>query len=216
MKKILSSIVGLCMILAGSAVFTSCDDDTNDAINLSGEWEGNMGMFMDYGGYRYDAYNTWIAFHPDYDMATHGYGEEIDYFPSTCPYYCQNLYFEWRIRDQVLYLTYPYNHDLDIAIYDYHFRKSRSVLEFTINDEYFCRLNKLVDYQDNWYWWDHDDNLMRNNNEYYHYMNWADHHLTKSRDGVSEDAPSTNVDVKPENIKLGRDFSKFERVDNAN
>lgn len=210
MKKFYSSLVALCLILAGGMMFVSCDEDTEDAIDLSGEWEGDMGMFIDYAGYRYNAHNTWIAFHPDYEWATHGYGEEIDYFPSSAPYYCQNLYFEWRIRDHVLYLTYPYNHNLDVAIYDYHFRKSRTVLEFSINNEYFCRLNKLRDYQDNWYWWDHDDAIMRNNNEYYHYMTWADWNLAKSRDGFNNQ--SKNTEIKPETITMGRDFSQFEHV----
>ena len=210
MKKFYSSLVALCLILAGGMMFVSCDEDTEDAIDLSGEWEGDMGMFIDYAGYRYNAHNTWIAFHPDYEWATHGYGEEIDYFPSSAPYYCQNLYFEWRIRDHVLYLTYPYNHNLDVAIYDYHFRKSRTVLEFSINNEYFCRLNKLRDYQDNWYWWDHDDAIMRNNNEYYHYMTWADYNLAKSRDGFNNQ--SKNTEIKPEAITMGRDFSQFEHV----
>lgn len=210
MKKLYSSIVCLCLALAGSFMLVSCDEDTVDAINLSGEWEGDMGMFIDYAGYRYDAHNTWIAFHPDYEYATHGYGEEIDYFTSDAPYYFQNLYFEWRIRNQVLYLTYPYNHELDVAIYDYHFRKSRTVLEFSINNEYLCHLNKLKDYQDNWYWWDHDDAIMRNNHEYYHYMTWAEWNLAKSRDGGV--GASGNSAVKPENVKLGRDFSKFEPV----
>ncbi len=210
MKKFYSSLVALCLILAGGMMFVSCDEDTGDAIDLSGEWEGDMGMFIDYAGYRYNAHNTWIAFHPDYEWATHGYGEEIDYFPSSAPYYCQNLYFEWRIRDHVLYLTYPYNHNLDVAIYDYHFRKSRTVLEFSINNEYFCRLNKLRDYQDNWYWWDHDDAIMRNNNEYYHYMTWADWNLAKSRDGFNNQ--SKNTEIKPETITMGRDFSQFEHV----
>ena len=209
MKKFYSSLVALCLILAGGMMMVSCDEDTEDAIDLSGEWEGNMGMFIDYAGYRYDAHNTWIVFYPDYEYATHGYGEEVDYFTSDCPYRYQNLYFEWRIRDHVLYLTYPYNHELDVAIYDYRFRNKRSVLEFSINNEYF-RLNKLRDFTDNWYWWDHDDAIMENNREYYHYMTWAEWNLAKGREGGV--AASENNAVKPENVKLGRDFSKFEHV----
>ena len=210
MKKFYSSLVALCLILAGGMMMVSCDEDTEDAIDLSGEWEGNMGMFIDYAGYRYDAHNTWIVFYPDHEYATHGTGEEVDYFTSDCPYRYQNLYFEWRIRDHVLYLTYPYNHELDVEIYDYRFRNSRTVLEFSINNEYFCRLNKLRDFTDNWYWWDHDDAIMENNREYYHYMTWAEWNLAKGREGGV--ATSGNNAVKPENVKLGRDFSKFEHV----
>ena len=211
MKRFLTAICCLCTLCMGALFFTSCDDDTIDSIDLSGEWEGDMGMFMDVGGSRYDAHNTWIAFHPDYEWATHGYGEEVDYFDSSCPYYCQNLYFEWRIKDQVLYLTYPYNPNLNVAISDYRFTHSRTRLEFTINGEYFCRLNKLADYQDNWYWWDHDNNIMRNNHEYHHYMTWAEYNLAKSRSGKPAET-STSQESKPANFTLGRDFSKFERV----
>jgi hypothetical protein len=208
MKKFYYAIVCLSLMIAGTSMMTSCDDDTMDSIDLSGEWEGDMGMFIDYGGYRFNAHNTWISFHPDYEWATHGWGEEVDYFTSDAPYYCQNLRFNWEIKNQVLYLTYKHNHNLDIAIYDYHFGHKRTTLDFTINNKYQCHLNKLVDYQDNWYWWDHDRNIMENQNEYYHYMTWADYNLAKSRDGKVE----KSVEIKPENISMGRDFSKFEQV----
>ena len=211
MKKIYSSIICLLLVMAGAMTFTACDDDTMDSIDLSGEWEGDMGMFIDYKGYRFNAHNTWISFHPDYEWATHGWGEEVDYFTSDAPYYYQNLYFDWKIKDQVLYLSYPHNHNLDVAIYDYHFGHKRTTLDFTINNQYPCHLNKLVDYQDNWYWWDHDRNIRENQNEYYHYMTWADYNLAKSRDGKVE-TPSNSVEIKPNDIQMGRDFSKLEQV----
>ena len=217
MKKFYSSLVALCLILAGGMMMVSCDEDIEDAMDLSGDWEGDMGMYMDLDGDPntqydiFDAHNTWIAFYPKDDYATWGYGEEVDYFTSDCPYRYQNLYFEWHIRNQVLYLEYPYNHKLDVAIYDYRFRNKRTVLEFTINNEYFCHLNKLRDgYENSWYWWDHDDAIMKNNHEYYHYMTWAEWNLAKGREGGV--AASENNAVKPENVKLGRDFSKFEHV----
>lgn len=211
MKKFYSSLVALCLILAGGMMMVSCDEDTEDAIDLSGEWYGDMGIFIDYAGYRYNASHTWIVFRPDHEYATHGFGEEVDYFDNG-PYYSQNLYFEWYIRDHVLHLFYPSNHELDVDIYDYHFRKSRTVLEFSINNEYFCRLNKLADdpaYYDDWYWWSHEDNLIRNNDVYYHYYERPGFY-TKSREGGV--ATSGNNAVKPENVKIGRDFSKFERI----
>ena len=163
MKKLLyHSALCLGLLCCGMLTLTSCDEDIADAVDLSGEWEGNMGMYYtdDYG-ITYDAHNTYIAFYPDYEYATHGYGEEIDYFleRSRCPIYYQNFYIEWRIRDQVLYLTYPGAPELDIALYDYRFIKSRTRLLFTIHDVPY-ELRKLSDfYHDDWYWWDHSKEL---------------------------------------------------------
>ena len=156
--------------------------------DLSGEWEGDLGMFIDYAGYRYDAQKSLIVFHPDYEYATHGYGEEIDYFTSDCPYRNQNFYFEWRIRNNVLYISYPFNHNLDLAIYNYRLSKNRTILEFSINNVYNCRLNKLKDDTGNWYWWNHDNATMRNNNEYYHYMTWADWNLTNGGNSQNDES----------------------------
>jgi len=129
-----------------------------------------------------------IVFQPDYESATHGYGEEIDYFASDCPFRNQNLYFEWRIRNDVLYISYPFNHDLDLAIYNYRFSKNRTILEFSLNNVYNCKLNKLKDNTGNWYWWDHDNATMRNNNEYYHYMTWADWNLTNGGNSQNDES----------------------------
>lgn len=220
MKKLLyHSALCLGLLCCGMLTLTSCDEDIADAVDLSGEWEGNMGMYYtdDYGK-TYDAHNTYIAFYPDYEYATHGYGEEIDYFleRSGCPIYYQNFYIEWRIRDQVLYLTYPGAPELDIALYDYRFIKSRTRLLFTIHDVPY-ELRKLSDfYHNDWYWWDHDDNIMRHNNDYYHYMTWAQYNAKARKGDVSKEAdaeggtevPKNYVEIHPEKFHFGRDFSK--------
>lgn len=206
MKKFFVSLMMLALVCAGAA-FTACDDDVYDAEDLSGEWEGNMGMYyIDNQGYEYDAYNTYIAFYPDYEYATHGYGEEIDYFSRDCPIYCQNFYFEWRINNGHLRLIYPGNHDLDVELYDYHFRQHRTRLYFTINGTLY-QLNKLSDfYHDDWYWWDHDHKIMRNRDSYYHYMTWAQYNMAKSREGGVSNVE--NKSQNPELFRFGRDFSK--------
>ena len=79
MKKAFSllsiiAMAGLCLM------FTSCsDDDTEEAMHLSGQWQGDWGMYYGYtypnGDYvEYDSYDTDIIFDPDYEYATHGYG----------------------------------------------------------------------------------------------------------------------------------------------
>ena len=212
MKKFYSSLVALCLILAGGMMMVSCDEDMEDAIDLSGEWYGDMGMFIDLDGNPdttddiFDAYKTWIAFHQDDEFATYGWGEQVDFFDDG-PYYRQNLYFNWRIRNQVLELTYPYNPGLDVRIRDYRFYDSRTTLRFTINNEYKCELYKLYDDQDNWYYINHYDHLDFNKYDYYYYYKRPNYSYTKSRDGKTE-----SVEIKPENVKSGRDFSKFERI----
>ena len=220
MKKLLyHSALCLGLLCCGMLTLTSCDEDIADAVDLSGEWEGNMGMYYtdDYGN-TYDAHNTYIAFYPDDEYATHGYGEEIDYFlqSSGCPIYYQNFYIEWLIRDQVLYLTYLGAPELDIALYDYRFIKSRTRLLFTIHDVPY-ELRKLSDfYHGDWYWWDHDDNIMRHNKDYYHYMTWAQYNAKARKGNVSKEtdaeggteAPKNYVEIHPEKFHFGRDFSK--------
>ena len=135
MKKFYLYIMSISLLLAGAMTFTSCDDDVLDAEDLSGEWVGDMGVGIDLGGYTYWAVSTYMAFYPDYEYATHGYGEEIDYFDNHCPYHHQNYFFHWWIQNRVLYIEYPGNHLLDVALPDYafHYSYGRKAMSFTID-----------------------------------------------------------------------------------
>lgn len=172
--KRLNTLLLLPMLLVAAFGFTSCmDDDTEESIMLSGEWTGDMGMFYSDGHYTYDADYTDIRFVPDHNLSTHGWGEEVDYFSNYyCPIRYQSFYFEWEIREGVVYLEFPYNHNLDTRIFNYRISDSRFSGRF--EDGATFRLHKLVDYYD-WYC---------GPSHYYDYGYWDGY--AKSRNNAAE------------------------------
>ena len=120
------------MLLALS--FVACDEDTETAIRLEGEWTGDFGMYSiaqqydRYGRPMYDAYGYPITVTYDaeysnirfyWDGGSHGHGEQIDFYRYG-PYRWQSYYFVWQVNNGVLYMKYNYDHQLDCAIYDYY------------------------------------------------------------------------------------------------
>lgn len=203
------SIFATALILATALSFTSCKD-TDDSIDLSGEWFGDMAAFYTENNITYWAEHTEIVFIPDYDYATHGYGEEVDYFDLPCPIAYQNLKFEWRIKKQVLYVNFPMAPGMNVVINDYHFTHSRSRLEFTI-DGVPCILYKLSDYYGSgetarWYW--NHDSHMDDNNEFYHY-HYRPGYYTKQRDNYVEIEQVEEGNQLPQGTRIGRDISRL-------
>lgn len=114
MKKIFNiTLIALVAIIG----FSSCSDDEHEASVLSGEWEGDWNMWYedDRGRIWYAAY-TCVRF--DRSTGTSGTGIQVDYYDRG-PYRCLNYRFRWEVRNGVIYLTYPGNHELDVDIYDY-------------------------------------------------------------------------------------------------
>ena len=97
MKKFRTLLITLC---AMATTLTSCDEDLTRAITLSGEWEGDFGMYYEYEYhgrvYTFDSYDTRIVFYPDHDYATYGYGKQVDYYEYG-PYAYQHYRFRWYI-----------------------------------------------------------------------------------------------------------------------
>jgi len=139
-------LIGLASVFA----FASCDLDTTQSMVLSGNWEGDFGMYYTYkiGGkyYTFNSYDSEIVFYPDYDYATYGYGKEIDYYDYG-PYEYQIYYFNWEIVDGVVYLDYPYDNDLSTSIYDYSMTNYSFSGYFGDSDSRF-NLRKVYDYYD--------------------------------------------------------------------
>ncbi|MCD8236578.1 MAG: hypothetical protein LUD00_07970 [Prevotellaceae bacterium] len=141
-----------------------------------------MYYYYDYRGrtYRFDSYDTDIIFYPDYDYATHGYGKQVDFYTAG-PYSYQYYYFNWTIRDGVIYLDYPYDAELNTAIYDYRMTSDFITGYFGDTNTRFT-LHKLVDYYD----W----NSYRGNYGHGGFVSgweWGDYryNYSKSRDGKS-------------------------------
>ena len=154
------------MMLAfvASMMMTACvDDDVERSINLSGSWKGNLNMYYGiedrHGNYfEFDACYSDIVFYPDHDYATHGYGKQVDWYDEG-PYEKQYYRFTWEIVNGVLYLDYPYDHDLDASIYDYYMDRDYFTGYFG-NSNFKFRLHKIADfydwscYYDDYYYWE--------------------------------------------------------------
>lgn len=97
---------------------SSCSDDENRASVLSGEWEGNWNMwYQDETGRTWRSSNTYLRF--DRSHSRSGTGTQVDYYRYG-PYEYLTYRFRWTVNNGVIYLTYPYDPDLNVDIYDYH------------------------------------------------------------------------------------------------
>ncbi len=150
------SIVSLFVMLF-SIMFTACtDNDTEQAMALSGEWRGDFGMYYNYEDrgrvYTFNSYDTRIVFYPEYDYATYGWGKQVDYYEYG-PYEYTYYEFRWNIRYGIIYLTYPYDRSLDTQISDY--RMTNDYLRGYFPGGTQFRLYKMMDYYD--WGWSYDD-----------------------------------------------------------
>ena len=147
MKKAFSllsiiAMAGLCLM------FTSCsDDDTEEAMHLSGQWQGDWGMYYGYtypnGDYvEYDSYDTDIIFYPDYEYATHGYGYQVDWY-RTGPYQRLSYRFSWTINNGVIFLTYPGYPEYNTSIRNYRLSDRHFTGYFTNSTSPFDLINRL-------------------------------------------------------------------------
>jgi len=156
MKKINIYLTAIMVMLAG-LTFTSCeDDDVDKAIDLSGAWTGNMGMYVgvEYPGGRYieyDALTTDIEFIPHQKYSTHGEGYQTDYYDHHCPYHYTCYRFQWRIENGRIYLRYYDDSGLNANIYDYRLNNSvfEGILE-GVGSSLSFRLRKTADYYRYW------------------------------------------------------------------
>lgn len=138
MKKIYAKLLGLVLIGFSLFGFAACEFYVNDdpyyphgggdrqrANVISGEWEGNFGMFYTIANpytrqaTTFDASYSYVRFLSSYPGARTGTGQQIDFYRSG-PYEYQYYRFVWEVRGGVLYLSYPQDHNLDVAIYDYY------------------------------------------------------------------------------------------------
>jgi len=143
------------MAIAASMMggFTSCerDIDLDEAMVLSGEWQGNFCMSYcttDRHGVEvwYDADYSRLVFEPNYDYATRGTGYEVDYYMYG-PYESEYFAFRWRIRDGRIIINYLDNPELDVYISDYHIDNDYLWGHFTESGKKF-QLYKRFDHYD--------------------------------------------------------------------
>lgn len=209
MKKFRKMMMML-MAVCSMGLMSSCDDDVNKSMALSGQWRGDFGMFYNYqyGNriYTFDSYDTDVVFYPEYDYATHGWGKQVDYYDYG-PYEYQYHYFIWEVRYGVIHLAYPHDHELDTDIFDYRLNDRYFAGHFGSSDSGF-RLYKMADYYD----WN------RYQGDYYYYdrYNWYDSYYNrypyyaKGKNGAKNveaiEADSTATDGKI--VGYGNRFKK--------
>lgn len=147
MKRFRTILSLLIILLTGTLALSSCDvylpdnpynpyypnngeGDRSRAYTISGEWQGNFGMYYLQqnpltGEYvQFNAATSYVLFQSDYYGARTGWGKQIDYY-NYGPIAYRYHRFYWEVRNGVLYLTYPSDHNLDVAIYDYYLSQYR-------------------------------------------------------------------------------------------
>ena len=138
------------ILIACACTFISCDriEDTNQSMALSGEWQGDFGMYYTYVDrgrtYTFDSYDTYIRFIPDHPYANYGTGTQVDYYEYG-PYEYQYYHFTWSVRNSTIYLSYEYDHSLDTRISNYHMTNDYLTGTFPASNTTF-RLYKLSDF----------------------------------------------------------------------
>lgn len=150
MNRIYNWIVVLITAISSPWLVSCEDQDSTQAMVLSGQWTGNFGMYYDYEYrgrvYSFDADYTDIVFYPQYDFATYGWGKQVDYYYDG-PYAFQYYRFYWNVDRGVIYLRYPGAPELNAVISDYRMNNDRLTGWFEGTDSRFS-LYKLVDYYD--------------------------------------------------------------------
>lgn len=178
-------------------VLTSCDEDVDEAGTLSGEWRGDFGMsYTDSRGRVWDSYDTYIVFYQDSPFSSHGWGKQVDYYYEG-PCSRQYFRFNWRVRNGVVHISYPYNHDLDVDIYNYQLYPDYFAGRFESGTRF--RLNKLVDTYD-WGYYDRYDS----------YYGWYDtYYYAKSAGKRNDTASSAEEPTDSEPAVVVRNFNRY-------
>lgn len=160
--------MAMLVMIMTAAMMTSCDDDQRLANRLDGAWFGDFGMnytFYDRYGHEItvNSYDTYIVFYNDAISASHGWGKQVDYY-KWGPYERIFNKFTWRIRDGIVYLSYPRNPDLDVEIYDFRMSYGHFIGWFGNSKDGFD-LDKLRE--------DYDWDYYKGNYCEYYYSNWT-------------------------------------------
>lgn len=204
----MAALVSLCTIS-----FTSCTDkDTEEAMVLSGQWQGNWGMYYEiedpWGNIvAFDSYDTDIVFYPQRDYATYGYGYQVDWY-RTGPYERMSYKFHWEITNGVIHMTYPGYPEYNCDIRDYRLNNDRFRGYFSTGTQPF-ELYKIADYY-NWsyyYSWDYHYWAYDSWSWDYYYGYYAKERPEMDTRATREQADTTNTKA-PRILKIGSRFAE--------
>lgn len=191
MKKLNNWALVLIMILTAGFTLTSCDEDNMQASDLHGQWRGDFGMYYtDHYNYEWKASYTILEFFQT-GFTSHGTGKQYDYY-NRGPYKYQYFRFNWEIRNGVIFLTYPGDHNLDTEIHDYqmssryfsgYFGNSRT--PFNLDKYYDWRWDDYNRYNDYGYYY----NSGYTYGGYYYDDYYYDYYYAKTRSGEETKVP---------------------------
>ena len=106
MQKTRHYIKTIAIAIVAMATMSGCtDDDTQQAYDLNGYWQGSIQG--DYYSDRYgggDSWDTEIWFVQDGDFSNGGYGREIDY--ARYSGIVSDVEFVWEVRNGRIYIDY--------------------------------------------------------------------------------------------------------------
>jgi len=205
MKKVLN-LTNIIALLGVCVLFVSCshDDDVDESMVLSGQWQGNWGMYYEVENPRtgeivaFDSYDTDIVFYPQYDYATYGDGYQVDWYEEG-PYSRMSYRFTWSISNGIIYMNYPGFPEYNTSIRNYHMNSSRFTGYFSNGTEPFY-LHKIADFYD-WSYYDDWD---------YHYWeydswSWDGYYYAKTRTEAGDAVQGLPTDsvAKPRIVKIG-------------
>ncbi|MGN0281492.1 MAG: hypothetical protein ACI4B3_04225 [Prevotella sp.] len=122
MKRLVSNIGLMTMILFTALTMTSCDEDVETAWDLEGIWQGtiNGNYYMDRYG-NSESWDTEIRFYQYGDFSNGGTGEERDWDYRGR---CYHSSFDWKVRNGRIYMYYDDGYNIIIDRYDLYWRGS--------------------------------------------------------------------------------------------
>lgn len=111
MKTIYNKLWMLALLMATNLSFTACtDEDDEIGYQITGHWFGDMDMYY----YNEKAMGSELQFEHNGWGLDNGTGYEVDYYRRGTI----TNYFNWRVINRVLYLTFE-NPELDCMIINY-------------------------------------------------------------------------------------------------
>ena len=155
MKKINTLLAFCAMLMLTVLSFSSCefyidgeyDGDRSRANVISGEWQGDFGMFytavnpFTQRATQFDATHSYILFQSDYWNARRGTGKQIDFY-NYGPVRQRYQHFVWEVHGRVLHINNPGEPALNVRIYDYELN-NRYFTGYAGNSRFQFNLRKL-------------------------------------------------------------------------
>lgn len=114
MKKFLGTLT---MMMLALFALTGCTEDQEIGLELEGTWQGNMQIYSEYNGHRYQSTSTMIQFQTKGLHLTRGTGYWVDKY-SNAPWDYVASHISWSVNDGVIYVHFQED-GTDVEIRNY-------------------------------------------------------------------------------------------------